>query len=82
MKIAPSNPDATPTENANALATRLLRITEVASQLGLSKRSVTNLLAARELAVVKIGRAVRFRQEDIDTFIGRKLVKPAGWKKP
>lgn len=72
--------NAAPAIASTAPTAKLLRIPEAASQLNICKRSMNTLIATRELAVVKIGRAVRFRQEDIDAFIARKIIKPRGWK--
>ncbi len=47
---------------------------EVAKQIRQSLRSVDNLLAARAIEYVRIGRSVRFTQEAVDRFIASRTV--------
>ena len=47
----------------------LLTVAEVAGILRLSVRSVRRLVAENQLPVVRIGRAVRVRREDLRSFI-------------
>ncbi len=46
----------------------LLTKQEVARSLKICVRSVENLMAARRLAFIRIGRAVRFERSEIDRF--------------
>lgn len=47
----------------------LLKREEVAELLNVSLRHVDTLVASGELSPVRIGRAVRFRPEEVDSFI-------------
>lgn len=47
----------------------LLKREEVAELLNVSLRHVDTLVSTGELSPVRIGRAVRFRPEEIDSFI-------------
>jgi len=47
----------------------LLTVTEVAEVLRLSVRSVRRLILENKLRVVRIGRAVRVRPEDLRSFL-------------
>jgi len=49
----------------------LLAAGDVAKTLALSVRSVRRLIASGELPSVRLGRAVRVRQIDVDALIGR-----------
>lgn len=53
----------------------LLRIDQVASLLGVSKRTITNLAARRKIPFVKIGRCLRFRLRDVEAAINKMTVK-------
>jgi excisionase family DNA binding protein len=46
----------------------MLRTTEAARQLGVSPSTIRRRVAAGDLAVVRIGRAVRFRTSDLQKF--------------
>lgn len=70
---------ATPTPRADA-PRLLLTKPEVGHALGLSTRTVENLLAAGELPGVKIGRSIRVRPSDLETFIARKAAATAARK--
>jgi excisionase family DNA binding protein len=48
---------------------RLLRIEEVARQLAISRSMAWKLVAYGELRSVRIGRAVRVRPADLQTFV-------------
>ncbi len=50
----------------------LLTIDEVAAALRCSKRTVENLVSSRSIRVVRIGRMVRVRQEDLQQFVERR----------
>jgi excisionase family DNA binding protein len=49
----------------------LLTVTDVAGILRLSVRTVRRLIAEDELPIVRIGRAVRVRREDLRSFIDK-----------
>jgi len=51
----------------------LLTASDIAKTLALSVRSVRRLIASGELPSVRLGRAVRVRQIDVDALIGRQL---------
>ncbi len=48
---------------------RLLRVTEACESLGISKSLLYELIASGEIAVVRIGRAVRVPTDALDTFV-------------
>ena len=49
---------------------------EVARLLKISVRQIDYLRQAGELACVKIGRSVRFRSEDVEDFLQRRVTVP------
>jgi len=49
---------------------------EVAKLLKISVRQIDYLRQAGELACVKIGRSVRFRSEDVENFLQRRVTVP------
>ena len=58
----------TPPESRGGLDP-LLTVSEVAKILRLSVRSVRRLIAENQLWVIRVGRAVRVRPEDVRAFI-------------
>ena len=58
----------------------LINTGEAAGLLGIGKRTVQELMAARKLPYLRIGRSVRFRMEDITAFIEGQMVQRKGWK--
>lgn len=54
------------TGNGNGL---LLKVEEVGTELGLGRSKVYELIAAGELPSVHIGRALRVRREDLETYV-------------
>ncbi|MEO8656239.1 MAG: helix-turn-helix domain-containing protein [Ramlibacter sp.] len=50
-------------------ANRLMTVAEVASQLQVSTRTVRRLIAADELKVVRIGRAIRIHPADLKAYV-------------
>jgi excisionase family DNA binding protein len=50
---------------------RLFTVHEVAGMLALSRATVYELIASGELRGLKIGRATRIAEEDINNFISR-----------
>jgi excisionase family DNA binding protein len=54
----------------------LLTIADAAAVLKMSKRQVQRLMRARVLPFVSIGRTVRIRQRDLESFIESRVVGP------
>ena len=76
-----ANSQCKPTRAGNAeIPFRLLDTDEAAAVLGIGRRTIQERVAARELACVKIGKAIRFHPDDIAAFIERNRHKVAGWK--
>ena len=50
---------------------QLINTSSVAKELSVSCRMVRILLKAGELPAVRVGRCLRFREEDVDAFIRR-----------
>ena len=48
---------------------RLLKIADVAERLAVSVTTVRRLIAAGKLQTVRIGRALRIRPDDLETYI-------------
>jgi excisionase family DNA binding protein len=59
---------------------RLLDTSAAAAALGIGRRTLQERMEAREIGFVRIGRAVRFRPEDVADFIERNRMKATGWK--
>lgn len=51
------------------MTARLLTLAQVAEQLAVSLRTVERLVARGELAVVRVGRQVRVRPQDMDAYL-------------
>lgn len=58
----------------------LLRPTEVAELLGLSRSKVFEMLATQELPVVRVGRVVRVPRADLDEWIRQRTSWRQGCK--
>src|SRR5438132_13317218 len=54
---------------------KLLTMDEASEYLGISKLTLYGWVSARKLGFVKIGRLVKFKQEDLDQWIDRHTVK-------
>jgi excisionase family DNA binding protein len=54
-------------------APRLLRVEEVARTLAISRSMAFKIIATGELRALRIGRAVRIRQEDLQAFIAEAI---------
>jgi excisionase family DNA binding protein len=65
---------------AEASLVKLLDTNETADVIGIGRRTLQERVTAREISVVRIGKAVRFHPDDIAAFIERNRVKAAGWK--
>jgi excisionase family DNA binding protein len=59
---------------AEARSERLLRVDEVAKVLAISERSVHRLVDDGAIAVVRIGRSVRFDPADVHDFVANQKV--------
>lgn len=55
----------------------LLNVTQAAERLNVSEHYIRRLVRERRIAVVKLGRHVRFRPEDLDALIEKGLRPPA-----
>lgn len=56
----------------------ILKKQEVAAELRISLRSVSNMMAAKKLSYIKLGKAVRFERREIDAYLSRsRIVKTA-----
>ena len=60
----------------------ILTKNEVAKYLQISERQIDYLRQAGELPYVKIGRSVRFRLEDVEEFLKRRLTVSTETKSP
>ncbi len=58
--------------------TRLLKVTEVCERLALSRSEVYELLASGELPSVKLGRARRIADDDLEEYIRRLRLHVSG----
>jgi len=54
----------------------LLTMDEAAKYLGISKLTLYGWVSARKLSYVKIGRLVKFKQDQLDAWIDQQTVKP------
>ena len=51
----------------------LMSVADVANALPISIRTVRRMIAAGDIPIVRIGRAVRIRRVDVEALIGRNL---------
>jgi excisionase family DNA binding protein len=56
---------------ANAPPSRLMTVNEVADYLRLSDRQLRRLIAAGDLPVHRLGRAIRISEADLNEFLDR-----------
>ncbi|MCS6295586.1 MAG: helix-turn-helix domain-containing protein [Nitrospira sp.] len=54
---------------------RLLTIDEASEYLGISKLTLYGWVSARKLGFVKVGRLVKFKQQDLEKWIDQHTVK-------
>lgn len=54
---------------------RLLKVTDVSSQLNVSKSAVYSLVQRGALPIYKIGKCLRFEQIDIDKYLSKQRIK-------
>lgn len=59
---------------------KLIPVNEAAAVLSVSKRTIQQLTADRQLAVVKFGRNVRYDVDDLQRFAESRKIKAVGWK--
>ncbi len=62
-------------ESNQGLATPLLTVSEVAQSLRVSNMTVYRLVSAGELPAVRVGRSVRLRAEDVESYLSGRLIK-------
>ncbi len=51
---------------------------ELSRRLGVSERFVRKLVATRQIPYLKIGRLVRFEEQDVDDYLKSRRVTPTG----
>ncbi len=54
---------------------RLLTVTEVAQALRVSNMTVYRLVSAGELPALRVGRSVRLRAADVESYLSGRLIK-------
>ena len=69
-----SSPGGKP--GGTAMERRLFTVAEAAAYLGISRWTLYRWVSQRRVAVVKLGRAVRFDKEDLDKLIEQCKVRP------
>jgi excisionase family DNA binding protein len=57
----------------------LLTVRDVAARLQVSTTTVYRLRASGQIAVMKVGAALRFRAEDVEAYERRQTVTPVGY---
>jgi excisionase family DNA binding protein len=62
-----------PSHSSNKALGALLAVDAVANLLAVSIRTVRRMIAAGDIPIVRIGRAVRIRRVDVEALIGRNL---------
>ena len=67
----------TPSGRGGQLDSLLLDYPTAAARLGTSERHLRELWARREIGAVKLGKLVRFRPEDLESYVQKHLVPPA-----
>jgi excisionase family DNA binding protein len=65
----PERPIVDKAQPLSSVQKRLLKADEVAKHLRLSKSGAYRLMQTGEIPIVKIGRSVRVREEDLDHFV-------------
>lgn len=58
---------------------RLLNVAEVAARLRVTERFVRRVVAERRIAIQKVGRHVRFREDDVERFLEDGYLPPSPW---
>jgi len=59
--------------------TLLLTLTEVATELRCTRRSVERQIAQRKLRVIRIGRSVRVERSELERFLDRLRAQDHDW---
>jgi excisionase family DNA binding protein len=57
------------TNESKTTTEQLLRPTEVATALAVSRETVINLVERGDIPTVRVGRQIRFRRSDIEAFM-------------
>ena len=65
----PERPKSDKSQTPTTLQNRLLKADEVAKYLRLSKAGAYRLMYTGEIPVIRFGRSVRVREEDLDHFV-------------
>jgi excisionase family DNA binding protein len=65
-----------PPKNEKPLKKGLLTLQEAAEYLSMTPHALYAATARRQFPFVKMGRRVRFREEDLKTFVSTSLVQP------
>ena len=58
----------------------LLANKEAAVYLGIAEWTLRHWVSQRKIPFVRLGKMVRFRQQDLDAFIARRIVRPTHGK--
>jgi len=58
---------------------RLLTVAEVAERLNVSERFVRRLVAERRIEIQKVGRHIRFRENDVAAFLEAGYLPRSPW---
>ena len=73
IRVSPNQPPEKPivdkVQPPSSVQKRLLKAEEVAKYLRISKSGAYRLMQTGEIPVVRIGKVVRVREEDIDSFV-------------
>ncbi len=73
IRVSPNQPPEKPivdkAQPPSSVQKRLLKAEEVAKYLRISKSGAYRLMQTGEIPVVRIGKVVRVREEDIDSFV-------------
>ncbi len=72
--------NATTRRDAAEAPQSLLDTQQACRAINISKRTLQERVAAREIGHIKIGRSIRFHVDDIAQFIEQNRVKAIGWK--
>jgi len=62
-------------QSNDALPARLLTVSEVAQALRVSNMTVYRLVSAGELPALRVGRSVRLRAADLESYLSGRLIK-------
>jgi excisionase family DNA binding protein len=62
-------------QSNDELSARLLTVSEVAQTLRVSNMTVYRLVSAGQLPALRVGRSVRLRAEDVESYLSGRLIK-------